>query len=60
MIFALSTFTVFTLYIVFVHGIALFAARNQFNVVEPRQQTRNGIHRIEVKFTNINITVNIF
>lgn len=57
---ALSTFTVFTLYIVFVHGIAVFGARNPFNVVEPLQQTRNGIHRMEVKFTNINININIF
>lgn len=53
MVSGLSTFTAFTLYIIFAHGFTIFGARNPFNMVEPSEpDTRNGIESIEVCFRN--------
>ena len=55
MLSALITFTAFTLYIVFAHGFTIFAPKNPFGVVEPKQAAGAKAHGIEVTINNTSV-----
>ena len=55
MLSALTTFTAFTLYIVFAHGFTIFAPKNPFGVVEPKQAAGAKAQGIEVNFINTSV-----